>query len=511
MNATDPNATDPIESATPRGSDDNPAEDAAAPAPVSIPAEAALVYTSRRDLMARPRDEKGVATAVRPVSEPVLMDPKPLAETPLAPTVAGIRARRPDLAHALEDEHDRRVVHAIREIDRVRDEEDRLLPERVGRAEAQNRAVDEAQDGIRAELAAARGPLQERLEGREEELAQAHGVAAKDFSAAKGTYDSRAPSEAGLPFPRELPEDVVAAELRLPWPLAEHVFRLPAWLHWTLTALVGLIVGVNLALATHVLEADSLFRHPIEVLISWAAGAGLVELAWRALLAVWYNVGHRLHLEEPRRRFWAALLVAAAVTGAMMGADVETIQHGLLVHAASQAELANLAYRGNAAAAFVVTDAAALWFVSLIITLGYLTFAASQGFAEGQNASVRNRIRHYQKFDLLQKEAAFREQPAVRAARAALSDVILRQGRRDGVQERIAEVSRPFSERLSCWEAQRLPGEAELLLRKAQRIQDARQDALKAQADFYDQLHRVMEACRLPTAERHDGIVGRQH
>jgi len=484
------------------------AHDTAAHSP--DPASTSLIPASRRDLTARPRDGKGAAIAVRPVSEPVLMDPMPLAETPLAATVAVIRTRRPDLAHTLENEHDRHVVHAIEEIDRVHHEEDRLLPERVRRAEAQNKAVDEAQAGIRDEQVAALKPLHEQMEERAEELAQAHDVATKAFTAANGRYDPRDPSEAGLPFPKELPEDVVAAELRLPWPLAEKIFQLPAWLHWTFTALVGLLVGINLALVMHSLEAETLFQHPVVVLVAWAIGAGLAEIAWRALRARWYDVGHYFYLGEPCGRFWTALTVALLVTVALAGADVATVQYGLLANAASQAALGGLSFRGVPGATPVTPESTALWFVSLIVTLGYMTFATAQGLAEGRNTAVQNRIRHYQKMDLLQQEAAFAERPAIRAARAALSGVLRRQGQYDDALARIAEATRPFAERLSYWEGQRLPGLAELTLQKAQRVHDARRDALRAQADFYDQLHSAIETCHLPTAGRHNARAGRQ-
>ena len=469
------------------------------------------ILASRRDLIARSRDEKGGATMIQPVSEPVLMEPKPLAETPLAPTIAVICVRRPDLAHTLENEHDRHVVHAIEEIDRVRDEEDRLLPERIRRAASQNSAVDEAQTRIRDEQATALKPLQDLLVKCEEDLARAHDVVTKAFAAANGHYVSHSPSEAGLPAPKELPEDVVAAELHLPWPLAEKVFQLPAWLHWTFTIFVGLLVGVNLALVMHAVEADNLSHDPVVVLIAWMIGIVLAEIVWRALRARWYDVGHYFYVGEPRGRFWTALLVAVMVTAALLGADVATVQHGLLADAASQAALGGLSCRGDSGAALVVPEATALWFVSLIVTLGYMTFATAQGLAEGRNAAVRNRIRHYQTMDLRQKEAAFAERVTTRAARAALSDVITWQGKRDDVRERISEATKPFAKRLSSWEGQRLPGQAELTLQKAHRVHDARQDALKAQADFYYNLHKAIELCSLPLAGKRKASTGRQH
>lgn len=443
-------------------------------APVAAPAP--------HDLLTRLRDKWGNRLGWSSVFSIPTVEDVPLEGTPLAPGLRVIEAALPLRASTLHHFYDIKLRPALRRFWAVLQEETDRLAEENAFALRRNAEIAGAQAARGAERDAATLSVREALTALEDgSLAQAHADAAEKVARTGGVYDPQDPSEACVLRHGRRALEVLAGELGLPGPHGDIRAHLPGWLGWTLTGLVGTLVGLSLGIVTHVLEADTIAHHLPLAAVFAVLGFGLATVAKWAVRGAWYRVGQDAYLGCPRAK-WGTMLAGALLRSAiLLAVDVAMERQGLLALMQLQSDTAALT--GHAQAPSLL-DALVSWTVPLVVTLAYLYCAGDAGYLEGRREEVVNRLLARQDQEWTATDTTRRADPAVQTALHALAHVREMLRRCDGQAARIGALAAPFDAQVAALEGQRLPEQEALDEAARRRVQDSLDNFHGAQLTF---------------------------
>ena len=440
-----------------------------------------------RDLIPRRRDRWGNRLLWRYVMGTPITEDRPLAETPLAETLELVSQYHPLLALRLHHFHDQRLLPTLRRHAAIRREEEAALEGARARTDSANAAIDRHLSVLRrqsekrdeeslhheAKLAA----LAARLASAEEEAAQ-------KVAAAGGQYDAeKLGEECALHLAPPTLEEV-AASAGLPWAPGDAKAVLPGWLSWTMTSLVGVMIGVSLGIMAGLLPVDAIMRHPVIgglcALIGIAAAAG----GKQAIM-----LGHRqaserayLKLPWPRRAAFVALALAVDVVLILIDSVVE--REGLLANMRLRDMTAALSGQGDTGSE---SHGDTYFLAAILVNFGYVISAAWEGYYKGRTHVILGCLQARRSAIAARMEAERRARPEVQAALAAMAEVCRLRRERDQALLSRAEEEAALASRIAALEAAR-PASPELSEEAKRRIQDTWDDVCGCQ-EVFDVLH----------------------
>ena len=451
-----------------------------------------------RSLNDRPRDGQGQPEVGSYVFGPTLPAVVPFGQTALKREVAVIETRNPQGAREIERCYDA-LMASIKAVVETQQEEDLLLPDRIGVAAAQNAAVEKEQRAIEGERDTALKPFVTRLNDAEAELAERHRAAADGLAGVPGSsYDSRDPDASKLAVPEPHSKEYIAALLGLPYPLPAGLARPLVWLGWVLTAIVGTVFGISCGAALHLVPIDALTYHPLYCLGTGILGSGLVKAAAVVLGLQGHLAGQAMHI-GPRRRFATFLLVTIMTALFFAGIDAAIVHNGLIASVRAREGLALLALRGqHITVASNAMDEVVYWMVAYFITPGLLALAVAEGFFLGRHDAVENLILLHQMADFAERTASFDTDPPVIAARKSLGQVreSLRQWAAREAEMRKAAA--PFEVRWRRADLGRMADEAALRRQSSRLIEDKLGDAYGVKGRLDTLLTEAKQRTELP-------------
>lgn len=446
------------------------------------PARTELDAPAPHDLLTRLRDKQGNRLGWSSVFSVPTVEDVPLEQTPLAAGLRAIALDRPVRAAALHHFYDLKLLPALRRFWQVLAEEVGRLDAGNAFAERRNADVATGRETQEAARDAATAEDRQALKALEDgPLPAAHDDATVKVARVGSLYDPADPSDGCVLRHVRRPLEAIAAEQELPGPHGDAHAHLPGWLGWTLTALVGVLVGLSLGIVTHLLEADTVARHlPLAAAFA-VLGFGLATAAKWAVRGAWYRAGQDYYLGCPRSK-WGVMLAGAILRSLfVLAVDVVMERQGLL--ALMQLQTDTQALSGHAAGRSPV-DELVSWVVPLAVTMAYLYCAGDAGYLDGRREEVRNRLISQQEGEWLAKDGIRRADGDVQSALHALAQVRELRRRQAALTARVGTLAAPFDARIAALEARRLPEREAMDEAARRRVQDALDNFHGAQHTF---------------------------
>ena len=440
------------------------------------------------DPVARRRDAKGNRLGNSWVYHFPYPGDKPAEQTHLKPVFEEIGVKRPAWAAYLEYFYDELVRGALERYREARDTSECRRLEWNEEAVATRERIEKAQARLRKEAHTLAQPYLKRLRELAKELETADQVAAENAGAAGLVYDPDQELDAML-LPHRQGLEYYAAELQVPDPGVDVKARLPEWLVWVATVLMGAFFGTSIGLIAGTLAADELPRQLATTAVFAAVGSAPAVYLRKAVYFAHRQASERgyLELSWTRRAAFAALALGFDVL--VLAVDVVVERMGLLKVADAAAGIQALA----GASASRSSDDWLTFFPPLLITLGYVAYAAWEGYLAGRNSPISNRlIRAQHQAEQTQREAQL-ARPEVREAVAAYL-AVHRVRRAIGEQERQAdEAVKLVAAEIARLETERMELHFELTPEQQLDVQDAHDNLLGADAEFNNRLRNELE------------------
>jgi hypothetical protein len=403
------------------------------------------------ELASRRRDGDGNTLPQRHAYAAPLVGDVPLEGTPFARVLSVLREVDPLKADMLHGRWETEVREANRTAQAVRHEEEEALVRRNRRAVEENARIDMGQQ---EQLAACKGALQPHMARRDEisaRLDDSQHAAAAAVTRAGGTYDPADPSEAAVLRVTPRPLDVIAGDLKLPYPESDRLSHMHPVVGHIATIGFGALFGLSLGLIFGY-RGGSLLLHPIALVLFLGLGALWAYLSRSFLCATTERAASRYYLGHGPRSwvpFLAGTVGAVAVTLIL---DAAVGQAGVLrlAHAQDVAySLSGEAYAAGRGAASVL--------VALAFALPYAGFAVWEGYHKGMYGPVMNRLKDCQDKEARLAEAHRRNDPVAQEAMNRIADV------KDGLRQqgehesRMRAAAEPYVAKNQALERQRLP------------------------------------------------------
>lgn len=380
------------------------------------------------NLNTRRRDTQGNRLPESAAYSIATSDAARVAATQMEKTLIEIERQFPGRANSLRHFYDHIKCHVYDNYQGLRQDIATAVEERKRRATEINDRNLSRHQKLRARLEEAIAADLEAIGALDKKLLKAHRKTAKKVARTGGVYNPSAPSEDCVLRRSPLSHEAAATGMCVPFAPEGDKLNMPARVGWFLSAVVGALVGVSLGITVHSLDAD--FLHSLSddwgiALFWWAIGFGITVTGKYALQYVWGLAGEERYVQGSRRQQAALLFNAAVVFLALLSSDLALERKGLLAMQAVNQGLDSLTSisqplaSGRAAGG----DVLSFWLIPLLITLGYLTCAASEGFLKGRILPIRQRVLAQQEQDNKTTEEIKRSDTACKAAFNALSRV----------------------------------------------------------------------------------------
>jgi hypothetical protein len=409
-------------------------------------------------------------------------------DTPLKDAMDVIAAQYPAHASVLRHHYNKKVVHQGAIYSRAVTEEFDALEKANLLAEESN-GLGESRV---AELFKMRGeagaPVQSLIESFDDPLDKARQSASEACAKAGGCFDPAKPSDACVLIHSRQALELIADDLKLPWPYQKTFISKPLWIF--LSAVVGTILATSIVLAAGIINADQIIKRLPFILVAAVIGYGLAVGGKWAVRYAWTRVG-QYRYRGPVRDYLMAMVVALIVLFAVLITDVVVERAGLLARVQVEAELGDLSGAGMSSS----TPGGWVYFaIGLIVTIGYLISAAGDAYREGRCEQVGSQLVAEQERRFRADEAKLRSAPAVQDALARLAEVQRIEYRIGELKERMAERRAPFDAEIARIEAHRRPIADQLSPEAYHRIHAARRNHLGAQSIYDNEVLPVLNA-----------------
>ncbi|BDI31516.1 hypothetical protein CCAX7_35670 [Capsulimonas corticalis] len=436
----------------------------------------------RMDWIPRLRDRWGNRLAWGyAYSLPVMGEAK-IADTAREAALLRIEQEHPLLAGDIRDCHDRELMPARKEHEKAIAYEHSELARRNAEARTVNDMLVVERADWEARRDAATEPHVADVRNIEDHLLPtAHETTGRIVAAAGGFYDPENPSDACVLRHERRPLETIAAELKLPWaPGDSEETRASVWT-WVCICATGVLLGIGLGLAVHMLAPYTLLTKWPVTLGCAAVGIPLAYAMKQAICGAWRHAGQNYYSRQPGTKWGLFLAGAFLRTALIITAEVCMERQGLLGVMNRNASAAALS---SGTAGISVMDQLVSWIIPLVISTPLLFWAKDQGYLKGRRHEVDCRLRERQEEVWREEDAERRSDPRVIAALEAISHVRMLIGRRAALQGRIAEITAPFENRIAEILARRLATSEELSLDAKHRIQEIGDNVLGAQEKF---------------------------
>lgn len=455
------------------------AEGSARPSP-SVASSDSDVTRAYVDRLARARDRHGNRLPSSAIYHDPYPDARTVEGTGLEPLLREISADRPARAAWLRHFYEDRLIPAICRFARVRDEAEAELERYNARATALNQKIDAEQERLHSEADAAADPQRQKLEARIEGLQQLQQDAAAKVAAIGRPYDPDVPNERDILHVEPVSLAELAGKSNVPLPELDQKDLLPDWLVWLFTAAIGTMMGLSFGIIGGFLDPDELSRQWVVVFGLSVLGFGPAAFSRKAVLLFHRQAAERSYRGLSTSQRWSFLAGALAFDLGILAIDVLLEREGLLKLGRMSAGINGLS--GEAAGP---TETPAVWYVvPLAITLGYIAYAAWEGYLKGRRGLVLNRLIASQ---LEAHRAATADHLARPETQAAVRGVVaVKMALRDIAEgkRQVDALQQPFLDRIAKLEAGRLPILDALTLEQCARIQDALDNLLGADLWF---------------------------
>lgn len=440
------------------------------------------------DLINRNRDGVGNRKAYGYAFNVPTVDESRIEETELLRAIEVIRKRKPGLAAHLEHTYNHKLLPAGQRPRDVRAAEERWFQEHNARAIESNKHIDQQTKELEDKREQATAECREALDLANEALAEAHKLAADKVACSGGEYDPSSPTAQSVLDLGPNCMQAVAAELNIPWtPGSTHL--LPMWLSWVLSIVVGTMVGLSFGLMAHYLDPDTLTRQPAYDLPFALIGSAAAILGRAGIKYGHRQAAERSYLGLPWRHRIAILFTALLVDLIILVADSFVEVQGLLAAVRLQDAVNSLS--GSLSNQ---TNEHYYFLAAIIVSIGYVTSAAWEGYLAGRQNLLTNRI--HQRCREIADER--KREPAVMESLAAIAQVNELRRQVSSLETRIGEIVAPFNEKIQSLGSERLQVLERFPERSMQRVQDALDNFNGAQEEFNAAFEAALRECEDP-------------
>jgi hypothetical protein len=411
------------------------------------------------DPIARPRDDKGrrLRTDYAPDDPYPDLDSFPASKTPVEEILVRIAEVRPSLASWLRYWYDHLLAAALRRVGWS-----------IRQVQLENAGIEAERERLGAQAETAAATPRRRAEALEAQGSDAHHDAIRKTAAIGRIYRPKRSSAEDVLRVEPRPLGGFADERGLPDPVRDLARLLPSGLVWICTSLIGVMIGLSLALVGGFFHPDEVNRQLLIVFLFAIVGFGVAAFQRMSIVLAHRHASELKYLSSPQPRVRMANICALAFNAVVILVDV-TVQREGLLRLARQTSLVD-ALSGGAVAA---TDSVVCYLLPLTLTLGYVAYAAWEGYLKGRSDVVMTIIEHARDESFHTDREQHTQKPEVRIALAAVlrAEELDRQA---ADQRRcLAEAVRPFEERIARLEARRRLYPGERTPEQRELIQDA--------------------------------------
>jgi len=387
----------------------------------------------------------------------------------------------------------------------VRQRVDRLAELELQQAAQRNSEIDQQQKRLQLELEEALKALESKHRDFTSQLELAHQEAALRVAAAGACYNpTRLQTEMVLGTPLVSREMLLDRE-QLTDPGVEAQAKLPGWLTYAATSLVGSLIGISLGLLMGAINPATMGRRWLTTLLFCLVGLAPALFMRAALKLAFLVVGENDHLKVSSGRIALSRLSALGLGLAFAAVDCMVEYHGLLKLARLDAGLSALS--GGAAQS---GHGWAYFCVAAIVTLGYLAYSAYEGWFLGRSRVIENRAQR----GLLEAREAHQEQrlnqPEARPALEAVSVVRHLEHRQKQLEQSREDLQACYQKQLAELESRRVALSSLPSLTLRYEVQDAHDNLLGAQMEL-DRLIDQLCGLRLPWWARLLNLFSRKY
>lgn len=437
----------------------------------------------------RLRDAAGSTRQRRWHHDQAIVDGEAAGTTQLAAVLEAIAKDTPGEAARLAHSFDHEIQEARKIYLRTISEEDERLARQNQAVADNNKIVHQKITDSHRNYSNIRDVVAKRLAGVGDEVVVRQ-MAAADILAQGGTGFSpdRLTDDAVLMC--SAPSVAEAGEaLNLP-PGEIGVATLHPVLWHGLSATVGSVLGIGLAVGSHLIYSDQLARHWEVTLGAAACGIG-IAIAAKAAVSRAAALAGALHFSGHVREARIAAWVLGGVVAGMMAIDASVLKVGLLTGLDADAISASML---SHTAVQPPDTGLAYTLVGLSVSAGYLLAAAYEGFTSGMRAAIGQATEAFSAERLAAMEAARRSDPAVRRGLAALGKVRLLEAHKAEVRAALGELDARHQEATERLETSRLTPQDRPDSYGTLRIHEAREEFLGPLIDFRHDLRVALAA-----------------
>lgn len=421
------------------------------------------------DPVVRPRFKYGSTRTRRFAYDEPLPDKHRLEETPLTGLLGILSSVSPATASVLHWYYNHVLQQERRELLRLRAEEETKRQAAAERARQHNAKISADQDLARQAAESDLAAIRSEVGQAEKYIHEAHLAAAAPAAQTGGVYDPDHPESACLRHEPQ-PLEVVMGRVNMPWVAADSQMHLPGWLAWSVTILVGAMIGVSIGILSHSLHADSLDRE-LGRTVGWALGGFAIAVGFKYTSRyAWYVVGQYVYCQFRQRRWLPAIVTALLVTASFIVADALTNLQGLLAMASQDAALNDLSGGSSAAPAIPVP----LYFVSFVVSSGFIASACYEGYLRGRRSQVQNLALVVQHDEYTARDQQVRSDPKVLEALTEANRARVHTHHKVSLETAATRRENRRDRAVDDLDKQRVPSCDELTESAAFRIQDQR-------------------------------------
>lgn len=414
----------------------------------------------------------------------------PAAGGPFQQVIDEIAKSDPLEAALLRHEYDDKLVKACANVEETRENARQEVRQLQLLALAREKEYEAARAAIEAEKEAALAAPKGRREGMAATLHAAKLEAAESAAKAGATFLPEDPSEDDvlLVAPKSL--EAAADELRVPLDPPEtstprKVLKVCG------TVLVGLLIGVSLAIISGAVDAQRIAEKPVVFVVASLAGVAIAAYMGKAIahafrVAALATYAQR-HLSPRLNKYFLAFSALLC----MFAIDVVVERQGIL-------KLSNSVERVRTLSGQAVPHTPELVFYAMaaLISFGYLLFYAYEGHIEGRHQAVAIRLKALIEKDLAERTEARRQMSEVRAALALLSKTLVLREKVGELDAEIAQLEAPFDKRLAVAESRLTPYPTDFSEVQEKRMRDAIGQHIGSQDVFDYKLTKALQSVK---------------
>lgn len=455
-------------------------------ATVHVDAPEPLTTEALHDLITRNRDYLGNRKGFCYAYNPATVDDTLIERSPLIGAIEVIREHCPGRAAQLEHYYNNKLLAAERRLYDVRLAEQLKLQQYNTRAIKENTDIDALVKSLEEDKAQAIAQHRQTFDSMNNSLSEAHKSAGEKMAGVGAPYDPANPTASSL-FDISLNRmRAVAAELKLPWSPENTKPLLHTYLSWALSIVVGVMIGLSLGIMAQFLHPDTIAREMLPVLLFAIIGSAAAILGRAAIKYGHKQAAERSYLGLPWYHRIGVLLCALAVDVAVLCIDSTLEQQGLLATVRFQNAINSLSGAAGS------SSSQAIYFLcAVVLSLGYTTCAAWEGYMAGRQEAITNLVH-------ARCEEIIEEKKGDAAVAEALSAIAQVNALRYQITELESRISRPYDQKVAQLQSRRLPVLDDLPLNSKERVQDAIDNFNGAQNEFDAAMEAVLRGCENP-------------